>query len=203
VDPEGAIKALFADLVLAAAYAPNERLPKEEQSRCALYAYLRPLWDAVCVERGYRSVDEGGKRECDLLARASSRPPLWLELKHCRCASGGWQNKPSEERGKWEADLDKLRAGPVESDRYFVLICFSDFDPCSVDLPRHGRVVQNIRAFNAPHLVWQASRAFSWRIDDGITHVGAWVWHWGVGSSIGGDVESFNSLGSQQPNHPA
>jgi hypothetical protein len=186
VNPERAIEALFEDLQGVAAHAPNERLPKEEQSRCCLYAYLRPLWEVVCVERGYASIDEGGKRECDLHAWASTRPPLWLELKHCRCARGGWQNKPTEERGKWEDDLDKLRLVPVNSDRYFVLLCFSDFDLLSEELPRHGRVIQNVRAFHGSQLVHQASRGFSWRADDGITHIGAWVWHWGVGASIGG-----------------
>jgi hypothetical protein len=189
MSPDLAIEALFADLLRVAAHAPNERLPKEEQSRCCLYAYLRPLWEVVCVERGYTSVDEGGKQECDLCAFAANRPPLWLELKHCRCASGGWQNKPSEERDKWEDDLDKLRVVGAESDRYFILVCFSDFDPRSEELPRHGRVLQNIREFHGSQLIHQASQAFSWRHDDGITHLGAWVWHWGLGAPISGRAE--------------
>jgi hypothetical protein len=179
-----AIDLLFSELSNVAAHAPNERLPKEEQSRCILYAHLRSEWPVVCVERGYRSIDEGGEhRECDLLAIWVGRPDFWLEMKHCRCARE-WQNKPSEELKKWEDDLDKLRLVPSDSDRIFLLVCFSDFDTREDDLPRHGAVVRNVRSFHPSRLMYADTAEFRWRIEDGITHVNAWIWHWHPGEAI-------------------
>lgn len=200
METELAISTLFDELALVAANAPNERLPKEEQSRCCLYAFLRQRWDVVCAERGYASIDEGSSRECDLLAISAGRPWLWLELKHCRCASG-WMNKPSEERRKWEEDLDKLRLVPKDSERYFVLVCFSDFDLSVSELPRKGGVVRSIRSFHPGQLIHQSFRDFTWREDDGITNIGAWVWRWGVGQVIegrDGDAKRDGD-GSSQP----
>jgi hypothetical protein len=185
MEPELSIPMVFDDLDLVAGIAPNERLPKEEQSRCSLYAFLRQRWRVVCVERAYTSIDEGSSRECDLLAISHGRPWLWVELKHCRCASG-YYNKPSEELGRWESDIDKLRRVPVDSERYFVLFCFSDFDTSGVDLPRRGNVVRAIRSFHAAQQVFHRCRAFTWRENDGITHVGAWVWRWEINVPIGG-----------------
>ena len=184
MDAERLLKYLFAELALVSANAPNERLPKEEQSRCCVYAYLRPQWDVVCVERSYSSIDEGGRRECDVLAIAAGRPQLWLELKHCRCASG-YQNKPAEERSKWEADLDKLRIVPKAAERYFLLVCFADFDLSTESLPRRGSVIQAIRSFHRKRIVSQRFATFAWRENDGISHIGAWIWQWGKGVSIG------------------
>lgn len=184
MNPASAIAAVLDDLVLVGRHGPNERLPKEEQSRCCLYAFLRQTRDVVCAERGYSSIDEGGRWECDLVALGPGKSPLWMELKHCRCARGGWQNKPSEELRNWEHDLDKLRRVPADTDRYFLLVCFTDFDP-SVDLlPVHGRVIENARRFHPAQQTHQGFRPFSWRNGDGITHVGAWMWHWSAGVSI-------------------
>ncbi len=184
MDTIGAVDTLFAELALVAANAPNERLPQEAQTRCCLFAFLRPTYDVICAERGYTSIDEEGRRRCDLLAVKAGKPLLWAEVKHCRCASR-WQNKPSEERCKWEDDLDKLRSVPIDSERYFVLVCFSDFDPCAQDLPRRGRVIRNIRSFHSERLLHQSSRAFTWRAEAGISYVGAWVWRWSAGTPMG------------------
>ena len=60
--------------------------------------------------------------------RLPDRVPVWLEFKRCWSASG-WVNKPPEQIGYWQADLDKLRKVPVRSERYFLLVGFFDFDP--------------------------------------------------------------------------
>src|SRR5262249_52810168 len=112
------------------------------------------------------------------------RVPVWLELKHCWSASG-WVNKPPEQLGYWEADLDKLRKVPVASERYFLLIGFFDFDPLD-EASSHSGVIQNVRGFHAGQLVYRASREFTWRTDDGISWVGAWVWRWPAGAVVEG-----------------
>ena len=63
MDVAAAVEAVFSELARVAAHAPHERLPKEEQTRCCLYAFLRPQWDVVCVERGYSSIDAGGRHQ--------------------------------------------------------------------------------------------------------------------------------------------
>jgi hypothetical protein len=55
------VEAMLADLVLVASSQPNERLPKEEQIRCSIYAAIRPSYRVVCAERGYASIDDGSR----------------------------------------------------------------------------------------------------------------------------------------------
>lgn len=184
MDWEKALAVLFAELRVVATHGPNERLPKEEQSRCSLYSFLRPHFDAICVERGYKSIDERHRRECDLYIAKAGHPPIWLELKHCRCAQG-WANKPTEELRNWEVDLDKLRDVPLASVRFFLLVCFADFDLSQSKLPRHGTVVRSVREFHSRHQIHQQFSTFCWRKDDGICHIGATVWRWDVGKRIG------------------
>ena len=95
MDVAAAADYVFKELLAVAKHAPNERLPKEEQSRCCLYAFLRPQFDVVCVERGYRSIDESGRSECDLVAICGDNPEVWVELKHCRSPRIG---RTSQER---------------------------------------------------------------------------------------------------------
>jgi hypothetical protein len=179
------VNAVLDDLALVATSEPNKRLPKEEQIRCCIYAAIRPLFRVVCAERGYGSIDDKSRAECDLWASSPDRVPVWLEFKRC-CSASGWVNKPPEQLGYWEADLDKLRNVPVASERYFLLVGFFDFDPLSEAESSHKRVVQNIRRFHAGQLVHRAWREFTWRADDGICWVGAWVWRWQSGVAVAG-----------------
>jgi hypothetical protein len=179
------VDAVLDDLALVASSAPNERLPKEEQIRCCIYAAIRPLFWVVCAERGYGSIDDKSRTECDLWAASPDCVPVWLEFKRCWSATG-WVNKPPEQLGYWEADLDKLRNVPVASERYFLLVGFFDFDPLNEADSSHSGVVQNIRGFHPRQLVHRASREFTWRADDGISWVGAWVWFWASGVTVEG-----------------
>jgi hypothetical protein len=52
------VDAVLDDLAVVASSTPNERLPKEEQIRCCIYAAIRPLFRVVCAERGCGSIDD-------------------------------------------------------------------------------------------------------------------------------------------------
>ena len=176
---------IIKDLSLVASTEPNERLPKEEQIRCSVYAALRPSYQVVCAERGYGSIDDGIRTECDLFARNPNQPDVWIELKTCWSAEG-WVNKPSEQVRSWNVDVAKLRVLPVSSDRYFLLVGCFDCDPLDMSKSSPNSVVRNIGVFQADMLVRGASRPFRWRVDDGITWMGIWAWHWPGGSIIDG-----------------
>ena len=62
-----------------------------------------------------------------------------------------------------------------------MLVGVFDFDPLNEANSSHSGVVQNIRGFHTGQLVHRASREFTWRADDGISWVGAWVWFWPSG----------------------
>ena len=170
-------EAVLDELVRIAESQPNERLPKEEQIRCRIYTTLIPLFRFVCAERGYGSIDERSRIECDLWASSPDQVPIWMEIKRCWSVSG-WVNKPPEQLAYWDADLDKLRKLPVKSERFFFLVGFFDFDPLDEEKSPHGGVVQNIRRYHPDQLLPPTSRQFSWRAGDGSSWAGVWVWHW-------------------------
>lgn len=178
---------VLTDVTLVAATHPNERLPKEEQLRCAMFAAVRPDLHVVCVERGYGSVDDGEREECDIWAASATGSELWLEAKRCWGAKG-WVNKPGEQLATWTKDIAKLARTPIESERYFLLVGAFGFDPSAERDPptgAHGEVLRCIRRFHRPHLLHVApARAFSWRPNDGLTHIGAWVWGWMRGEGV-------------------
>ena len=184
MDVPKVIEAMLADLALVASSQPNERLPKEEQIRCSIYAAIRPLHQVVCAERGYASIDNGSRIECDLWASSAGSPPVWIEFKRCWSASG-WVNKPPEQLRDWEADVSKLRQLDESSDRYFVLVGLFDCDPLREQEAANGGVVSNIRRFYRQRLVHGESKPFARRTGDGLSCVGAWVWHWPSGTVIG------------------
>jgi hypothetical protein len=93
MDIRSIVDAVLDDLALVATSVPNERLPKEEQIRCCIYATIRHLFRVVCAERGYGTIDESSPTGCDLWASSPDRPPVWLEFKRCWSAKG-WINKP-------------------------------------------------------------------------------------------------------------
>jgi len=179
MDYQHTMKAVFSNLRAVAGSGPKERLPKEEQTRCCLYAHMRPHHEVVCAERNYWSVDEGGRAECELWARSKNGDELWIEIKHCWCAKG-WVNKPGLQFKTWKADISKLSQVSSKSVRYFILVGFFDFDPTNRPLPRHGGVVRMIDQSNSSPAVQIPSQPFLWRKDDGITHIAAWVWGWPI-----------------------
>lgn len=177
------LEALLSDLRAVSRSNPRERLPKEEQMRSCLFAQLRNSFEVLCVERGYGSIDELSRTECDLWGRTRSGDETWLELKRCWSAKG-WQNKPSEQLGTWRADVAKLAELPLNSDRYFVLVGFMDADPSdpASDLP--AGVLRNINSLHPDRRVAFVHSLFAWRGEPGITHVGVWVWHWPQGVGV-------------------
>ena len=74
------VDTVLEDLSLVATSGPNERLPKEEQVRCCIYAAIRPLFRVVCAERGYGSIDDRSRTECDLWAFSPGQVPVWLRI---------------------------------------------------------------------------------------------------------------------------
>lgn len=180
---EYVIDEVFRDLTRVAAAAPNERLPKEEQIRSCIFATLRPSANLVCAERGYRSVDDGGRSECDLWVAAAGGETSWIELKTCWSVRG-WNNKPSEQLSTWHADVAKLAETPTDSARYFALIGFFDFDP-SDDATAAGRpLVAELLSFYQMQLRYSRIESFQWPNGKRISHVGAWVWLWRSGDVI-------------------
>jgi hypothetical protein len=178
------IDAVLNDLAVIASSQPNERLPKEEQIRCSMYAAIRPLFHVVCAERGYRSIDDGCRTECDLWAFSPNTVPTWIEFKRCWSSAKALIPKPTEQLNDWERDIEKLTQLPIEVNRYFVLVGVFDCDPtCERDSARCG-VAKNIRRFYPAQLIYSGTRKFTWRADDGITRIGAWAWHWEHGKRV-------------------
>jgi hypothetical protein len=176
------INMVLDDLALVAQYQPNERLPKEEQIRCSMYAAVRPMYEIVCAERGYGSIDKGSRMEADLWAFTTGTVPVWIEFKRC-WSIAGWNNKPPEQVRDWEADIAKLRSLPIQSDRYFVLVGLFDGDPLPAN-QSNRKLASLIDTFYSPNLIHSAVRDFRWRQDDGITHLAAWVWFWQKGQQV-------------------
>lgn len=177
------IDAMLADLALVASSQPNERLPKEEQIRCSIYTAIRPLYKVVCAERGYASIDDGSRIECDLWASSPGISPVWMEFKRCWSAKG-WVNKPPEQLRDWQADIGKLGKIAVDAERYFVLVGLFDCDPLCEQQSARSAIANNIRRFYPSRLVHSASKPFTWRTDDGLNCIGAWVWHWPTGAAV-------------------
>lgn len=185
MDIQNTVNLMMDDLVVVARFDPNERLPKEEQIRCSIYAAIRPLFEVVCAERGYASIDEGGRTEADLFAYSSGGTPVWIEFKRCWWITG-WNNKPPAQLEGWEADVAKLRSLPIVSDRYFVLVGMFDGDPLATSAIGLRKLTALINDFYPQHMIFSTVRNFSWRQGDGVTHLAAWVWRWSAGQSIAG-----------------
>jgi len=182
VDWSKVVSDVFSDLILLASSSPNERLPKEEQIRSRVFATIRPWYQLVCVERGYASIDEKGRVECDLWARTPGRPDAWIEMKRCWYAKG-WVNKPPEKLAYWTADIEKLGQVGTDSDRFFLLIGLFDLDLLAIPADAAEGVLRNILGLHSDRCVFRASMPYWWR-EENITHVGAWVWHWRPGVMV-------------------
>lgn len=176
------VNAVFNDLENVNNSNPNERLPKEEQIRCTIFHYLLDKIDIVCAERGYGSIDNGNKKECDIWAK-KGKEEIWLELKTCRLGSSKhWKNKPSEELKKWNDDIDKLGHVNKKTDRYFFLVCFSEFVSIDNKL-QNSKTVNNINRLCKYLKPATYSMSFKWREKEygNISCVCAWLWHWPKG----------------------
>ena len=167
---------------------PNERLPREEQTRCIIYALLRPDYEVLCAERGYGPVDSSSFTTCDLWGTHEGSPDMFMEIKHA-WESRSLNNKPTEQYAKWLWDLTKLEGVTVEADRYFVLVGFFETDPLTVRNPPLKSVLACIGRLPVARLVHQESASCQWRSEH-LHHVAVWVWHWPAGDVM----EDFTSL---------
>lgn len=171
------VERFLSDLNRVARSLPNERLPKEEQIRCSIYSAMQHQFNVVCAERGYGSVDDGNRVECDLWASAEGSESIWLEFKKC-WSIAGWVNKANEQEAGWRADVGRLLETPSSHNRYFFLVGFFDQNPLHLDGAHSNEVVSRIRAFHPNQLKYVTAREFNWRPDDGIAWVAVWIWHW-------------------------
>ncbi len=151
---------------------PNERLPKEEQLRCALFSFYTSKGYLVHPEAAYFPADDGNKEECDLRVITSSKEH-WIEIKTARCASH-LQTKTTEEVGRWEKDGWKLENAPENADKIFILYTFTENHPDETD----STFFKAIRDLWADYAVTRAcTKKFSWR-DTSVNYVTAWYWQW-------------------------
>jgi hypothetical protein len=173
---------VFKDLHMVAKAAPNERLPKEEQIRARIFTSICREYDVVCAEKGYASIDDGSRTECDLWARKKNESDAWIEFKRCWYGVG-WTNKPTEQIQTWSFDLAKLATVKTASHRYFFLFGFFDFDPCGPSGADRS-LVAAIRTIQPRVLEHAVSERFSWPNGEGVTHMAAWCWHWRPGVRV-------------------
>lgn len=175
-NPQALLIDVLDDLLQVAGTRPNERLPKEEQARCAAYAHCRARGWTVCVERGYATVGSGNHSECDLALWANGEVRLWIEIK--RCWSGReFIRKPKEQCALWYSDIAKLRSVDVRCVRWFMLVGVFDRDPLAKDV-RSDAVIGAIRSIFPSRLIASQSTPTTWLADDGMSHIAAWIWEW-------------------------
>ena len=183
METKNLLPCLFNDLQLLSRSKPNERLPKEEHTRCCLFSFLRPQFSVLCAEHGYGSVDDYIRTECDLWGQKEGASDTWLELKHCWAVTS-WNNKYLEQLCNWEADIAKLKEVDTSSERLFLLIGFLSFDPKQEPEATNKQFLINLRSFYPLQNVEFQSMPFSWRGAAGITTLAAWLWRWTPGQKI-------------------
>lgn len=174
-----------------AATKPNERVPQERQSQALVYAELRTRMKAVCLERGYGPIGEGDRRPCDLWAQPQDGPPLFMEIKHSATAVN-LQCHPPEEFRRWAYDWGRLASAGEQSHRCFVLVAFFSILDLEKPAPTRG-LREAIEQLPREGLaVGPVVKDFTWR-DEGIKHMGIWIWHWPVGTGITLPPATFRS----------
>jgi hypothetical protein len=151
---------------------PNEVLPKEKHVRCALYSYLKRRGCTVHEEATY---PESGQK-CDLRVRfPNTRKEWWIEIKMAWSLDPAWRwnNKPTEQRAKWDKDVQKLRKAPASAVRIFVLFCISD----RWSSPRGGGIPEQISDFHPAKIAYVSpKRKFRWG-NPCAKNLQAWAWY--------------------------
>jgi hypothetical protein len=184
MDYEKIAVAIAEDLRKVSRSLPNERLPKEEQIRSCMYAELRPLFEVVCVERGYSPIDSKSSIEIDICARDRTGQRYWIEIKRCWHVSGrGWVHKPDEQLCTWQADIDKLAKVSTEDVRVFVLVGCLAADPMSNPLAIQSGVLKRMTDFYPTQLRHYSIVPFTWR-ESPISHLSIAMWEWKRGEAI-------------------
>jgi hypothetical protein len=116
-------EAVFKEIEAIGRRGPRERLPKEEQARCAVYRWMYSKGaDLVRVEAGYVDPDQPGQHpECDIHAHLDDLE-YWMEIKCGTADYPGYIPKPAEQLAKWCEDIDKLvNHAPANAVRCFLL----------------------------------------------------------------------------------
>ena len=107
-------------------------LPKEEQIRAALYAYMRKLGEHVEVESDLKEKEtDKVKGEADLRV-LGDEAFLLVEIKRTWAVSFWAVNKYKEQLASWKKDIQKLEAMAVlqnkPANKCFFLVVFFDSD---------------------------------------------------------------------------
>ncbi len=184
MDVAKVVDAVISDLVVVSQHQPNERLPKEEQSRSTVFGVLKAMGYVVCAERGYLNPDdEDSGEEADLWFIGPANVPAWVEMKMAWDARG-LNNKRKSQVESWSEDVEKLRACDTTSDRYFILVGVFGSDPCELggDLSRGLR--PHLQAFYPRKVVAKRCIQFSWPNAEGVEHLAVFIWRWPPGEAI-------------------
>lgn len=177
---------IFEELAKVASTNPQERLPKEDQTRCILYSVLRPEFGTVCAERGYGPVEKS-RIECDLWAENKDEQ-AFFEIKNAWSAKT-LKISPPEQFAAWMADLAKLEGLSPDSDRYFLLVGFFDEDPLAErDVPAKS-FLDKVNHLHPERLLHRQSTRFRWR-QESIQYMAVWIWCWPEGI----ELESWGNL---------
>ncbi|MFC1805960.1 hypothetical protein ACFL09_03170 [Planctomycetota bacterium] len=164
----GAVECALEDLARVAGNHPHEVMPKEEQARSAMYAFLRGAAAVVHVEATY----PGTRQECDLRVKpARGRREIWIELKNTWWVRG-WDNSATELAWKAGVDIKKLAQAPSSTTKLFILFGYFDHEP-SGSPRRVPQVIFSLRP-DTP-LYDSGSRDFHWG-DSPIRKIRAWIW---------------------------
>jgi hypothetical protein len=190
MDANRLAKVIITDLKKVAVHGPNERLPKEEQIRCAIFNYLKPNAKVVCAEKGYKSIDKGGRAECDLWMKGKDNSISWFEIK-VAWATKYFENKVTQ-FNTWTTDINKLIKVTSNNHRYFILVGFFDFNPLNKKAkicgPGKNKIIDKIRSVFPEQICGKPEiKTFTWRkrsYSKSITHIGVWIRHWPKGSKI-------------------
>jgi hypothetical protein len=178
------LSAVYDELSAVSQIGPRERLPKEEQIRCAVYRWFISSGAAfVRVEAGYVDPDTCGQHpECDILTTVDGLD-YWMEIKGGTADVPGYLQKPNDQFAKWCDDVDKLvKHVPPHATRCFLLAgvrrrgstnrLYSDEHAASVTA-----YIKSRSPSAQPELRQRAFSPFSWRdISNAELVCRLWTW---------------------------
>ena len=160
-----AIEEAIADIQRISSFDPNERLPKEEQIRCAMYNAYRQRDLVVHAEAGYPAT----QCECDLRVHGQLMPETWIEIKTV-WSGAGWVNKPVEQVRGIQSDFEKLES--VRASANCMTVVFGFFDRPAAETPL-GEMILDL---NPKWLAFDSgNRRFHWR-GENLSVLRAWSW---------------------------